>query len=190
MRAWLFPLAAALLMAALPASAQYRWLDGDGRVNYGDQPPGDARDLTRIDTRGRVQEENAAALPFELRRAMSQYPATLYTADGCPPCDTARVFLRRRGVPFLEIVVETEDEAAELRRRVGVDSVPVLTLGRTPSIGFNEPAWSLALNAATYPAQSQLPLTYRPEPPQPLLPRATGPAQRPPGEAAPATSPR
>jgi glutaredoxin len=190
MRAWLRALASVLLVAALPAAAQYRWVDGDGRVNYGDQPPSDARDLSRIDLRGRTQDDGSNALPFELRRAMSQYPAALYTAVNCPACDTARVYLRGRGVPFQEIVVETEEEAAEMRRRVGVDSVPVMTLGRTPSIGFNESAWSRALDAATYPAQSQLPLTYRQEPPQPLLPRASGPAQRPAADAAPPTSPR
>lgn len=166
---------AALLLAALPAAAQYRWVDGDGRVNYGDQPPSDARQLTRIDPRGVVGDDPATALPFELRRAMAQHPVTLYTAEQCPGCDSARVYLRRRGVPFQEIVVETEDEAAELKRRVGVDSVPVMTLGRVPTIGFNEAVWARALDAATYPPQSLLPLTYRHTTPQTLLPRVAGP---------------
>lgn len=175
MRFGLAPLAAALLLAALPASAQYRWVDGDGRINYGDQPPSDARQLTRIDARGVVRDDPVAALPFELRRAIAQYPVTLYTADNCPGCDSGRVYLRRRGVPFQEIVVETDEDAAELKRRVGVDSVPVMTLGRAPTIGFNEGVWSKALDAATYPPQSLLPLTYRYAVPQPLVPRATGP---------------
>lgn len=171
----LVPIAAALLLTALPAAAQYRWLGTDGRVNYGDQPPADARQLTRIDARGQVRDDTVAALPFELRRAMAQYPVTLYTAENCPGCDSARVFLYRRGVPFQEIVVETEDEAAEMKRRVGVDSVPVMAIGRTPTVGFNEPVWSKALDAATYPPKSMLPLSFRGPPPQPLLPRPAGP---------------
>lgn len=171
----LVPIAATLLLAALPAAAQYRWLDGDGRVNYGDQPPAEARQLTRIDTRGQARDDAGAGLPFELRRAMAQYPVTLYTADNCPGCDSARVYLHRRGVPFQEIVVETEDEAAEMKRRVGVDSVPVMALGRSPTVGFNEPAWTMALDAATYPQKSMLPVTFRSPPPQPLLPRPAGP---------------
>ena len=167
--------AIATLLLAAPAAAQYRWVDGDGRINYGDQPPADARQLTRIDARSGVREDDAAALPFELRRAMAPYPATLYTAMQCPGCDSARVYLRRRGVPFQEIVVETTEEAEEMKRRVGVDSVPVMTLGRTPTIGFNEAAWSRALDAARYPSQSLLPLTYRYAAPQPLLPRVAGP---------------
>jgi glutaredoxin len=178
MKVGLYSLAAAMLLAALPVSAQYRWVDGDGRVNYGDQPPGDAQNLTRIDARGQVREDPLSSLPFELRRAMSQYPVTLYTAEACPGCDAGRVFLRRRGVPFQEIVVETDEEAAEMKRRVGTDAVPVLALGRSPTVGFNEATWTSALNAATYPAQSQLPLTYRNAVPQSLLPRTAGPVRQ------------
>ncbi len=186
MRLGLGPLAAVLLLAALPASAQYRWVDGDGRVNYGDQPPSDARNLTRVDTRGGTRDDPVAALPFELRRAMSQYPAVLYTAENCPGCDAARVFLRGRGVPFQEIVLETDEDAAELKRRVGTDAVPVMTLGRTPQVGFNEGAWTRALDAAAYPPQSMLPVSWRLAAPQPLIPRATGPVS----DAAPQNTPR
>jgi glutaredoxin len=178
MRIGLYSLAAALLLAASPVAAQYRWVDGDGRVNYGDQPPGDAKELTRIDARGQVREDTVSSLPFELRRAMSQYPVTLYTAEACPGCEAGRVYLRRRGVPFQEIVVETDEDAAEMKRRVGTDAVPVLAIGRSPSIGFNEATWSSALDAATYPAQSQLPLTYRHAVPQSLAPRTAGPVSQ------------
>jgi glutaredoxin len=175
MRVRLYSLAAMLLLAASPASAQYRWVDGSGRVNYGDQPPGDAKNLIRLDARSGSRDDPSGGLPFELRRAIAQYPVTLYTAESCPGCDAARVYLRRRGVPYQEYVIETEDEAAEMKRRVGVDSVPVMTLGRAPSVGFNESAWSSALDSASYPAQSQLPLNYRHATPQSLLPRSTGP---------------
>lgn len=175
MRFGLAPLIAALLLSALPASAQYRWVDADGRVNYGDQPPSDARNLTRIDPRGASRDDPATALPFELRRAMAQYPVTLYTAENCPGCDSARLYLRRRGVPYQELVVETVEEADEMKRRVGVDAVPVMALGRTPSIGFNEAVWAKSLDAASYPPQSMLPLTFRHAPPKPLLPRVAGP---------------
>jgi glutaredoxin len=169
---------AALLLVALPVAAQYRWVDENGRVNYGDTPPDGARNLKQVDGRTRGADDPNAALPFELRRAMSQYPVTLYTAESCPPCEAARVYLRRRGVPYREFVLETDEEAQELRRRVGVDSVPVMTLGRSPSIGFNEVAWNTALNAAGYPETPSLPATHRDPAPQPLLPRAAGPANQ------------
>jgi glutaredoxin len=167
------PIAALLLLTVLPAAAQYRWIDAKDQVNYGDFPPADARSITKVATRSRSAGDESADLPFELRRAVAQLPATLYTADGCPPCDPARVFLRRRGVPFQEIVVETDVDAEELKRRTGTTSVPILALGSTPHIGFNEIGWKTALDAAGYPAQSVLPPNYRAPAPQPISPRAS-----------------
>lgn len=161
--------AALLLLTALPASAQYRWVDSNGRVNYGDAPPPDAKNLSRMDGRPNTDPGSpSSGVPFELRKAMQTFPVTLYTALDCPPCESARNWLRQRSVPYQEIVVDTEVDAEELKRRVGTTSVPVMTLGRTPHLGFKESAWSLALNAAGYPAQIVLPPTYRAPPPQPI----------------------
>ena len=171
-------LAAVVFAASLPALAQYRWTDPSGRVNYGDAPPADAKNLSRIDGRARVDGvDPTGGVPFELRKAMSTFPVTLYTALDCGPCESARAWLRRRGVPYQEVVVDTEVDAEELQRRVGTTSVPVMTLGRTPHLGFKEGAWSSALLAAGYPAQVVMPPTYRPEPPKPILPREN--AERP-----------
>lgn len=160
-----------LLAAALPALAQYRWIDSTGRVNYGDAPPSDAKNLSRMDGRaGSDSGDPTGGFSFELRKAMTTFPITLYTAADCGPCESARAWLRRRGAPYQEVVVDTETDAAKLQRRVGTTSVPVMTLGRTPHLGFKEAAWSVALNAAGYPAQIVLPPTYRAEPPKPILP--------------------
>lgn len=175
MNANVFRLAlSALLLATVPALAQYRWTDPDGRISYGDAPPADAKNLSRVDGRARSETSDpTGGIPFELRRAMTSLPITLYTAPDCGPCESARAWLRRRGAPYQEIVVDTEVDAEEFKRRVGTTSVPVMTLGRTPHLGFNEGAWSGALSAAGYPAQIVLPPTFRAEPPKPILPRDT-----------------
>lgn len=161
-----------LLVASLPAFAQYRWVDSAGRVNYGDAPPPDAKNLSRMDGRPATDPGAAAGgMPFELRKAMQTFPVTLYTALDCGPCESARTWLRQRNVPYQEIVVDTDVDAEELKRRVGTTSVPVMTLGRTPHLGFKEAAWSLAMSAAGYPAQIVLPPTYRAPPPQPIFPQ-------------------
>lgn len=175
-------LVAALALAALPATAQFRWNDASGQTNYGDNPPADAKNVVRMGARS--SSEDGVALPFELRRAISQFPVTLYTADACEPCEEGRLFLRRRGIPFSEVMVETDLEGAELKRRTGTDAVPVMTLGRLPQIGFQPKAWASELDAAGYPAQNVLPPTYRAEPPRMLLPRTDGPADRTPAKPA------
>ena len=173
-----------MLLAAGVADAQYRWRDASGQVNYGDFPPGDARDLQRVDSRAPVSVlDPAGALPFELRRATAQHPAVLYTSDECAACDNARVFLRQRGVPYVERTVDAPDDLEVLRRLTGSDKVPVLTLGRDRMVGFNGADWTHGLDAAGYPAESKLPPGYRAEAPEPLVARASGPAN----QIAPAT---
>ncbi len=172
------------LAMALPVLAQYRWTDPSGQVNYGDVPPSDAKNVARVDGRGRTESgDPTGGVPFELRKAIASFPITLYTAPDCLPCESARAWLRRRGTPYQEVLVETDVDAEELKRRVGTTAVPVMTLGRTPHLGFKEGAWSLAINAAGYPAQIVLPPTYRAEPTKPILPREA--ADRP----APGSSP-
>lgn len=160
------------LLACASALAQYRWVDPAGQTSYGDNPPPGARDLRRVDSRSTDNAATSAALPFELRRAMEQYPVTLYTSDGCPPCDNARAFLRQRGVPFAERVAEGAEDGAELKRQTGHEKVPVLALGRQMEPGFEPQTWSRALDAARYPAASMLPAGFKPEAPKPLLARA------------------
>jgi glutaredoxin len=172
-------LLALLILLAAPADAQYRWRDASGQMNYGDFPPADARDLTRVDSRMPVSVVDAPnALPFELRRATAQHPAVLYTSADCSACDNARVFLRQRGVPFSERVVEAPEDVEVLRRLTGGDKVPTLTLGRDRLLGFSGADWTRALDAAGYPAESKLPAGYRVDPPEPLVARASGPANR------------
>ncbi|MCX7902220.1 MAG: DUF4124 domain-containing protein, partial [Burkholderiaceae bacterium] len=97
MKAWPRKLLALVLMPAC-ASAQYKWLDADGRTVYGDNPPREARNVQKIDARAASGESDAlAALPYELRRAVRDFPVTLYTTASCAPCEAARALLIARG---------------------------------------------------------------------------------------------
>ena len=171
--------ALALLAVIGAADAQYRWRDADGQVNYGDMPPSDARELQRVDARAPMTpNDTSVALPFELRRASARHPAVLYTSGDCQACDAARVFLRQRGIPYSERTVEAPEDLETLHRLTGSDKVPVLTLGGARLQGFNSAEWSRGLDAAGYPTESRLPPGYVGEPPQPLIARASGPANR------------
>ncbi len=180
----LVSLTLAVLLLAPHARAQYRWLDSSGQVNYGDAPPADARNVLRVDGRSREGGDPTGGVSFELRKAIATFPITLYTALDCGPCDAARVWLRQRGAPYQEIVVDTDVDAEELRRRVGTTAVPVMTLGRSPHLGFNQGTWANALSAAGYPSQIEMPRTYRAEPPKPIMPRET--SDQPPSGSSPA----
>ncbi|MET0963804.1 MAG: glutaredoxin family protein [Noviherbaspirillum sp.] len=164
-------LPAALLCCAALAQAQlYKSVGPDGRVTYSDAPPASARTVeTRPLPSGGA---TAAALPYELAQVARAHPVTLYTADKCEPCASARSLLAARGVPYAEKTVSSNEDIAALRAAGGQAQLPLLTVGRSREQGFEEGAWNNTLSAAGYPQASQLPAGWRNPPAQSAAPRS------------------
>jgi len=170
----------AMLVASAGAAAEYRWVDQDGRVHFGDAPPPEAKSVNRLDLRGSNSADAFKDFPFELRRAAERFPVSLYTAAGCQPCDAARSLLRQRGIPFAERTIASEGDDKELQRTTGGNRLPVLMIGRQSQVGFEPDAWIASLDAAGYPRSSLLPRNYQAPAPQALTrppEPAAGPAQ-------------
>jgi glutaredoxin len=176
MRHHLLPAATAigvlLLAQALPAAAQYKVVQPDGSVTYTDRPP--ATGSARVTPMGRnaAQGSPEAALPSELRQAMSRYPVVLFAATDCAPCDAGRRLLQQRGIPYTERRVATEEDTTALERLVGGRSVPALTIGAQPLRGFSESDWGTFLDVAGYPRESKLPRNWPLPEATPLTERA------------------
>jgi glutaredoxin len=178
---------AALLIPA--AQAQYRWIDANGKVNFGDRPPPDAKDVKPIGNRAAAPADGTANLPYELRRAMERAPVVLYTTPDCPPCAPAVTLLRQRGIPYSERVVTNQADLKEFERISGGMRLPHLTVGSQAQNGFNPELWTTLLDAAGYPKGSMLPRSYQWPAPQPILPAAKPEAKaegEPPQTGAPA----
>lgn len=171
------PIAACLVALAtvwsLAANAQvYRIVGPDGRVTFSDKPPpADAKASTApaVPIAGGGAAASSAALPFELRNTVNRYPVTLYSRQGCAPCDQSREFLAARGIPFTEKTVTTNDDVEALQRIGNTDSLPFATIGSQQLKGFSEAEWGQYLDAAGYPKTSQLPASYRRPPATPLV---------------------
>lgn len=181
------------LLAAGPVLAQYKVVGPDGRVTYTDRPnptePGKITPMARVGGGGGAAGD--PSLPFELRQVASRYPVTLYTGNNCVPCESGRQFLLRRGVPFTEKRVQSDDDVAALERLVGGRNIPALTVGVQPLRGFNEGDWANYLDAAGYPKESRLPRNWQPAAAQPLVAReSAASAPAPSRAAAPAEPPR
>jgi len=175
------------LVLSCAVSAQYKWVDKDGRVGFGDNPPRDVKSVQRLDMRGGENADSSKDLPYELRRAAERFPVTLYSATSCPPCDLARTFLRNRGIPYSERSISSENDAEELKRISGGIRLPALTVGRQVHVPFDPEAWTSSLDAAGYPRGSMLPRSYQPPAPQPLTARAPEPVKE--AEATKAAAP-
>jgi glutaredoxin len=166
-------LAAVCALASLGASAQvYRIVGPDGKVTFSDKPPADGQAKPQVAPSVSMPgggADTSGALPFELRSAASRYPVTLYTGQGCGPCGGARSFLASRGIPYTERTVNSNEDAAALRKLSGDLRVPFLTIGSQQLRGFSETEWTQFLDAAGYPKTSQLPSNYRNPPPAPIV---------------------
>lgn len=176
---------AALALQAAAQSNVYRWTDKDGKVHFSDSPPPD--DVKNV-TQKRMGDSgmDATALPYETQVAMKRNPVTVYVADKCPPCDSARELLSRRGIPYTERNAQgNRAEADAVKKLTGATQVPVLLVGERSVNGWDESAWSAALDAGGYP-KTRLPGHRAPEPtrvggPQP----PAGDSATPPPDGAP-----
>lgn len=81
---------------------------------------------------------------------MSSQPAvTIYSAPWCAFCHMAKQYLNSKHVPFTEIDVDQDPEAArKIFAKTGSMGVPVIQIGDTTILGFDRAAIDTALNAA------------------------------------------
>ena len=156
-----FVLAGILALPLASAQAEtYRWVDGSGKVHYGDEPP--AAEGIQVEQKkfSTVPEADNADLPYETRHAQENFPVTLYTASNCKePCEEARNFLNKRGIPFAEKGLVTQEEIDEFRQQSGMGAIPTLAVGKSYLKGFQAGQWSSELDIAGYPKMAP----YRPK---------------------------
>lgn len=172
---WLLGLISVALFASA-AHAQYKWIDADGRIGYGDRLPPRNVKVLQSPTKKSVSAARSGPinisgdLPYTLRNPVRSAPVTLYTSTNCDPCDLARDHLRKRGVPFSEKIVSSARDV-EAFRNLGfpTDSgLPVVTAGTNRQIGYHGARWDDLLNQAGYPKKSVLPNNFQMPAPQSL----------------------
>jgi glutaredoxin len=173
---------ALLLCCALAAQAQgvQRIVGPDGKVTYTDRAaPASANTPA-------ATSSEASALPYALRQAVQRYPVTLYTGDKCNPCNSARELLQKRGVPFTEKTITTAEDGQAFAALGADNALPLTTIGTQRVSGFLATDLNRYLDAAGYPATSQLPRTHRNPAPQALAPTAPKAPEAPKADAPPA----
>lgn len=71
---------------------------------------------------------------------------TIYTTSSCPYCKMAKAFLLQKKVPFKEVNVEKDEQAAvALVEKTGQLGVPVIDIDGVMIIGFNKDALQHAI---------------------------------------------
>jgi glutaredoxin len=148
-------IAFSLLAFALATQAQlYRWTDAGGKVHYTDTPP--PVGAKNVEKKGLARsgggQAASAQQPYALQQAAKNFPVTVYTSAECgDPCKKGLAYLKKRGVPFTEKVVGTQDEIDEVTKLAGEARVPVMVVGVSVQKAFEERGWGEALDTAGYP---------------------------------------
>lgn len=141
-----------LSLLAVSASAQtYRWIDPKtGATMITDTPPpGNAQKINRSQNESPA---DATGVSYATRRAMENFPVTLYTASDCPnECQEARALLNKRGIPFTEKTLQKPEDFNELKTLVGGAFVPSLKVGSHSIKGFQSDSYHQLLDQAGYP---------------------------------------
>jgi len=140
-----------LLAVSLSAQAGelYRWIDDKGKVHYGDVPVPVA-DIEKKKFSDAVEPD--AGQPYATRRAQQNFPVTLYVADNCAEfCKQARELLTKRGIPFAEKNLATQEEIDAFKAASGSENIPALGVGKSFVNGFNSERWHNELDIAGYP---------------------------------------
>lgn len=138
-----------VMPTGIHAGELYRWVDKSGKVHYGDAPTAGAEQIER--KKFNVTQDGEE-MPYETRLAQRNFPVTLYTAGNCiEPCQHARDFLSKRGIPFTEKTLLTKMEMDDFKKQSGSDQFPTLAVGKTYLIGFQAGQWNSELDITGYP---------------------------------------
>lgn len=162
----------AMLAIITPASSQlyaqqvYKSVDKNGRVTYSEVPP-----LPSSGDKLTADSAASVSLPYALQQVVSRYPVTLYTTADCGPCINARLMLTRRGVPFKELTVSSNEDITAYKKLSTDINFPLISIAAQQLKGYEETELTKYLDAAGYPQSSSLPRNYRNPEPTSLTPK-------------------
>ncbi len=152
-------LLATLVAFPVQAAKLYKWVDEQGNVSYQDKPPPAGQGKVTEKTFGEVRRGSSGDPAMDAAAAKS--PITLYVTRKCSSCDSARVYFRKRGIPFSEIDVSENNAEAqqEMIKKIGQLVVPTIVVGTKVMKGYVDSLLEGELDAAGYPKPVEKPET-------------------------------
>jgi glutaredoxin len=146
-------LALCALLACIPAAdAQtiYRWVDGNGRVQYGEKPPPGVQSRP-VESRINSYSGTPTVSGTTSASAGGTRPEIkLYSTDWCGYCKQARAYLAANRIRYTELDVEKVPAARAEYQRMGARGVPVILVGEQRMNGYSEDRLAAMLKAAGY----------------------------------------
>ncbi len=148
-----FLLAICILIIAVnnvTAASLFKWVDKEGKVHYGDKP--DEGAIKAEQKKFAAPSADDDNLSYGVRKAKQAFPVTMFVASNCAEiCVQARALLNKRGVPFAEKNLVTQEDIDAFKAKTGVKTIPTLMVGKSVLEGFETGLWNSELDIAGYP---------------------------------------
>ena len=127
-----------LLLSATAAGEIYKWLDDQGKVQFGDRPllekKTDPIEL-RINT---YSAPEIVYTPSEPRKKRVRKPrVTLYGAEWCGVCTQAKSYFRKNKVRYREYDIDKSEKGLAQYRKLKGRGVPIILVGKSRMNGFS-----------------------------------------------------
>jgi len=129
----------------------YRWVDAEGKVQFGDRPPPEtgAAEVKIRSFSGEAEVDDAGRV--------SGNEVVMYSTARCPYCRRAREHLTKKGIPFSEWDIETNPYARAEYSTLKGRGVPLILVGKQRISGFNGPRLDKMLEKAGYVTKGREP---------------------------------
>ena len=129
-----------ILFAGSSTAELYKWVDAEGKVHYGDQPPQNAKlkDIkNNISSFTSVAVEGFQFDPSLITTAASGKKVVMYMTEWCGYCKQAARHFRKNNISFVQHDIEKSANAARDFKKLGGRGVPLILVGKQKMSGFN-----------------------------------------------------
>ncbi|MDH3637473.1 MAG: DUF4124 domain-containing protein [Gammaproteobacteria bacterium] len=141
MRGWL--VIVGCLFTSLVSAEVFRWVDADGRVHFGDQPPA-VSEAGRVELRINTYESPSIS---ENDLATGAREIVMYSAAWCAVCKKTKRYFEKNGILFVEYDIETSEQGKRDYRKLGGRGVPIILVGDKRLNGFSAAAFEKIYNS-------------------------------------------
>ncbi|MGV6826209.1 MAG: glutaredoxin domain-containing protein [bacterium] len=126
-----------ILVSSIAAASEiYRWVDEQGKVQFGDRPPSGAGEQA-VDLRINTYAKPEIQIPPSNRPSVRRNKkVVMYSAEWCGVCKQARRYFTEQRIRFAEYDVEKSQKGQEDYRALRARGVPVILVGKSRLNGF------------------------------------------------------
>jgi glutaredoxin len=129
-----------LMTSPASYSQLYKWVDEQGKIHYGDNPPENVK-LKRIT--GKVSSFSSVTVePFvyESGKTINRKKSTsvvMYSTSWCGYCKQAAQHFKKNKIPYTEYDIEKNARAAKEYKKLKGRGVPIILIGSQRMNGFS-----------------------------------------------------